>query len=204
MTMPSMVELGPELTLHLRPVLDLSDDTFLALCALNPDLRLELTAEGEIVIMPPTGGETGNRCIAIAATVYLWSRADGTGHAFGSSTGFRLPTGAIRSPDASWVRRDRLEAVPREARAKFLPLCPDFVIELRSPSDRLAYVQAKMDEYMANGARLGWLVDPVERTVHVYRPDSPPALLVAPERLSGEPELPGLSLELAEIWQPLV
>ena len=202
MTMTVAVEPDMTITLQLRPVVDLSDEVFLALCAQNPDLRLERTAEGEIVVMPPSGGTTGNRNAALTAALHVWSRANGTGSAFDSSTGFRLPNGAIRAPDASWVRAERLDALAPTERDKFLPLCPDFVVELRSATDRLARLHAKMTEYAAHGARLGWLIDPVERVVYVYRPGRAVVRLFEPRCISGDRELPGFTLDLTEIWSP--
>src|SRR5713226_7174963 len=131
------------LTLHLRPAVELTDDQFFHLCQINRDLRLERTAEGDIIIMPPTGGETGNRNAGITAQMHNWTKADGTGAAFDSSTGFKLPNGAERSPDASWVLRTRLVELTIEQKQKFLPLAPDFVIELKSPTDAFVHVQAK-------------------------------------------------------------
>ncbi len=190
---------SPPIVVRLRPVLELTDEQFFQLAGLNRELRLELTAEGELIVMPPTGGETGRRNIRIASRLDLWSEQDGTGIAFDSSTGYVLPNGAKRSPDASWVERARLAALTAEQRRKFLPLCPDFVVELRSPTDRLRDVQAKMEEYLDNGARLGWLLDPEERRVYVYRPGAPVERLDAPQTLSGDPVLPGFTLDLREI-----
>lgn len=137
----------PPLVLRLRPVIELTADQLLGLSSLNRNLRLELTAKGELVLMPPTGTETGGRNLELAAQLWVWAKRDGTGMAFDSSTGFTLPNGAVRSPDVSWVPRSRLEALTAEQREKFAPLCPDFVIELRSPGDSLRVVQEKMQEY---------------------------------------------------------
>ncbi len=138
----------------------------------------------------------------IVPPIQLWTRQDNTGAAFDSSGGFVLPNGAMRSPDASWVRGERLAALTAEQKRKFLPLCPDFVIELRSPSDSLATLQAKMREYMENGARLGWLLDPESRLVHVYRPGESPQVLEGPDKLSGDPVLSSFTLDLKTIWEP--
>jgi len=146
--------------------------------------------------------ETGNRNIKIAGRLDAWTERDGTGVAFDSSTGFVLPNGAMRSPDASWFKRERLVNLTAEQKQRFLPLCPDFVIELRSPSDPLATVEAKMREYVENGARLGWLIDPEERKVHVYKPGEAGEILSNPGELSGDPVLPGFVLELKPIWEP--
>lgn len=192
----------PPLVLKLHPVIDLTDDEFFELCQVNRDLRLEKTAEGEIIVMPPAGGETGSRNSAITAALYVWSRRDGVGIAFDSSTGFKLPNGATRSPDAAWVQRTRLAPLTAKEKERFLPLCPDFVIELRSRTDPLTTLQAKMVEYIANGAQLGWLIDPVERQVHIYQPGIAPIILDRPATIIGDPLLPGFVLELSLIWDP--
>ena len=189
-------------TLRLRPVIEMTDDEFFALCQLNRDLRLERTAEGDIIVMPPTGAETGNRNSEITRQVGNWTKQDGTGAAFDSSTGFKLPNGADRSPDAAWVRKSRLATLTREEKLKFLPLCPDFVIELLSPTDGLDVTRAKLDEYIENGALLGWLLDPETRRVYVYRPGGNVIVMEHPTEISAEPELPGFVLDLSEIWEP--
>jgi Uma2 family endonuclease len=195
------VEIHP-VVLKLTPALDLTDDQLFELCQLNRDWRIEYTAQGELIVMPPTGGETSNRNVEIAFQVQAWARQDQTGVAFDSSGGFKLPNGATRSPDAAWVRRTRLAGLTSEQKQKFLPLCPDFVIELRSPTDNLQAVQDKMQEYLDNGAQLGWLIDPLTRRVHVYLPQRPPELLEAPNTVSADPALPGFVLDLVPIWQP--
>jgi Uma2 family endonuclease len=178
----------------------LSADQFARLCALNPELRFESTSTGDLLIMPPTGGDTGHTNASLTTDFTLWARQDGSGLVFDSSTLFVLPNGARRSPDVSWIRRDRWEALRPEDRRGFAPLCPDFVLELRSPSDALHVLQDKMQEYIDNGARLGWLIDPTERMVYVYRPGESVERLEAPEKVSGEPVLPGLVLQLGSIW----
>jgi Uma2 family endonuclease len=188
------------LVLRLRPAVELSEDQFFALCQLNRNLRIERNDEGDVLIMPPAGGETGRGNAAITGQLWMWARRDGTGISFDSSTGFRLPNTAVRSPDAAWMLRARYEAIPAGQRRVFVPACPDFVLELRSPSDRLSDVRDKMEEYLANGARLGWLLDPVARRVFVYRPNSPVERLDNPERVSGDPILPGFVLDLREVW----
>ena len=150
--------------------------------------------------MPPAGGETSDRNSEINMQLRLWAKRDGTGVTFDSSGGFILPSRAMRSPDAAWVPRERFAALAVEQRTKFPPLCPDFVVELRSPTDGLPALRGKMHEYIANGTRLGWLIDPRERQVHVYRPESPVEVLHRPRRVSGDPLLPGFSLEMDEIW----
>lgn len=178
----------------------LTDEQFYQLCQDNEDLRLELTAEGELIIMPPTGGSTGSRNATITARITVWAEKDGTGLSFDSSTMFILPNGAKRSPDGSWVSRERWDALSQEERDKFVPLCPDFVLELRSPSDSLSFLQDKMDEYISNGAGLGFLLDAKAKRVYVYRPGQPVESLDNPRTLSGDPELPGLILALKDIW----
>ncbi|MDH3601235.1 MAG: Uma2 family endonuclease [Candidatus Tectomicrobia bacterium] len=178
----------------------LSDEQFIQLCRLNPEMRFEYTSSGDLLIMTSTGGWTGNRNIRIATRLQLWAETDGSGLAFDSSTLFLLPNGARRMPDASWLRLDRWNRLPREQQDGIPPLCPDFVLELRSPSDRLPDLQDKMAEYIANGARLGWLIDPIEQVVVVYRPDAAVERLEAPAELSGEPVLPGFVLALTAFW----
>jgi len=190
------------ITLRLKPAIKMTDDEFFALCQLNRDLRLERNAEGDIKVMPPTGGETGNRNAEITGQLVIWTKQDGTGAAFDSSTGFKLPNGADRSPDAAWVQKSRLAVLTQEEKEKFLPLCPDFVIELLSPSDELEEIQAKMNEYVENGSRLGWLLDPKSRRVYVYRPSASVVVIEGPEEVSGDPEHPGFVLNLREIWEP--
>lgn len=188
------------LVLHLRPVFELDEDRFFELAGLNRDLRMELTAEGDLIVMPPAGGESSQRNAEITMQLGSWAKHHGTGTTFDSSGGFVLPNGAVRSPDASWVERTRLATLTNEQRRKFLPLCPEFVVELRSPSDSLAILQAKMQEYLENGAKLGWLIDPENRRVYVYRPGEPVRELKNPENVSGNPVLPGFVLDLREIW----
>lgn len=173
----------------------LSDEQFYRLCQVNQELRLERTAEGKLIIMPPTGWETGNRNSKLTQRLGNWADKDGRGLVFDSSTGFILPNGAIRSPDAAWVKRDRLEA-PRPAPDRFLPLCPDFAVELRSTTDDLTAVQAKMQEYLENGMQLGWLLDPYDWQVEVYRVGQAVEVLKSPTELSGESVLPEFVLKL--------
>ena len=192
----------PPVVLQLQPALEMNEEQFFAFCQQNRDWRIERTAEGELEVMPPTGGETGNRNAILTAQLTTWALQDGTGVAFDSSTGFNLPNGATRSPDASWVRRERLAELTDHQKSRFLPLCPDFVVELRSPSDPLAMVEAKMREYVENGARLGWLIAPEEQKVHRYRPEAPVEVLDDPRELSGEQILPGFVLDLRRIREP--
>ncbi len=190
------------LILHTRPALNLSDEQFFEFCRQNRDMQIEQTAKGDWIIMAPTGGETGSRNNEVGRQLGNWARANGAGIAFDSSTGFVLPNGAKRSPDAAWVLRSRLAGLTPQQKQRFLPLCPDFVIELRSPSDSLAGTQEKMAEYRDNGARLGWLLDAAERRVHVYRPGVEIAVLDERASLSADPELPGLTLDLVLVWEP--
>lgn len=191
-----------EPTLIRLPSAIAKDESFFEeLCSLNRDLSLELSAEGDLVIVPPTFTRTGNRNFNLAVKVGVWIEQDGTGVGFDSSTGFTLPNGAIRSPDVAWITRERLESLAEEQRQKFIPLCPDFVIELRSTTDRLRPVQDKMREYIANGARLGWLIDASTRSVHIYRADGSIEILKDVEQVAGDPVLPGFTLDLLSIWQ---
>jgi Uma2 family endonuclease len=190
----------PPLIIHLEPVLHMTEDEFFEFCQINRNLRIERTAQGELIVMPPAGGETGRRNAEITIQLGLWARQDGAGTTFDSSTGFQLPNGAVRSPDAAWVKHARLNALSPEQREKFLPLCPDFVIELRSPTDRLSAVEEKMREYMDTGAQLGWLIDPAQRRVYIYRPQAPVQTMENPEAVSGDPILPGFALDLREVW----
>ncbi|HXM36663.1 MAG TPA: Uma2 family endonuclease [Pyrinomonadaceae bacterium] len=188
--------------LHLRPAVDLTDDQYFALCQINRELRLERTAEGDLIIMPPTGAETGNRNSEINRQFGNWAKQDGSGAAFGSSTGFKLPNGADRSPDEGWVLFTRLAELTAEQKLKFLPLAPDFAIELKSPTDALQDLLAKMEEYRDNGVRLGWLINPDTRQVYIYRPGRDVEVSENPLEISAEPELPGFVLDLREIWEP--
>jgi Uma2 family endonuclease len=190
---------GP-VVLRTRPALELTEEQFFALCQLNRDLRIERNAQGELLIMAPTGGVTSDRESEINMQLRLWAKRDGTGTAFSPSGGFRLPNGAVRSPDAAWMLRSRLAQIPAQQREQFIPACPDFVLELRSPSDRLRDVQAKLREYLANGARLGWLLDARARRVYVYRPHALVERLDNPDTVSGDPVLPGFALDLREVW----
>lgn len=197
----AMKQMSP-LTLHIRPALDWSDDQFFAFCRQNDEMRIEQTAQGELLIMQSTGFETGSRNSEISHQLGNWVRQDGTGVAVDSSTGFVLSNGAKRSPDAAWVLRSRLAVLTPEQKRKFLPLCPDFVIELRSPSDSLSPIREKMQEYIDNGARLGWLIDTSEQSVYVYRPETEVDVLAGESSVCATPELPGFTLDLAPIWNP--
>lgn len=178
-----------------------TQEQFAALAAANRDLRLERTAKGELIVNPPTGWETGERNCSISGELYLWWRNAGEpGKVFDSSTGFILPNGATRAPDASWVSQERWQALTPEQRGTFANICPDFVIELRSSSDTLKSLQDKMREYIDNGAKLGWLIDPQQRRVEIYRPGKDLDVLENPAELSGEAVLPGFVLNLRRVW----
>jgi Uma2 family endonuclease len=188
------------LRLRLGPLLDMTNDQLYELCQLNPELRIERTAQGELLITPSTGGETSKRNLDLIVAVGTWAKHEGSGIAFDSSGGFILPNSSLRSPDVAWVRRSRLETLTAEQKKKFIPLCPDFVAELRSPTDSLSALQAKMQEYLDNGARLGWLIDPEDRRVYIYRPNGAIECLENPAELPGDPVLPGFVLDLREFW----
>ena len=190
---------GSALLVRFPPALRLSDDRFYEFCRLNRELRIERTAAGELSIMAPTGGDSSDRNAEIAFQLRRWAKRDGTGRTFDSSGGFRLPNGAVRSPDASWIANARLARLTDDQRETFIPLCPDFVVELRSPSDSLSALHDKMGEYLENGTWLGWLIDPPGRQVFVYRPHSPPERLEAPAGVSADSVLPGFRLETDEI-----
>ena len=187
------------LTLNFQSI-ELTDEQFYQLCINNRDLRFERNANGDLLIMSPTGGETGNRNIEIAYQLQAWSRQNKSGLAFDSSTGFKLPNGANRSPDASWIPLNKWNSLTREQQQKFIPLCPDFVIELLSPSDKLADTQKKMREYIDNGTVLGWLINRQNKQVEIYRPGKNVAILDSSQSLSGENVLPGFILNLELIW----
>jgi Uma2 family endonuclease len=187
-------------TLQIPKSLKFTDDKFVEMIAANKDLRLELSSQGELSIMSPTGGETGDRNLELGGQVWFWNRQNGLGKAFDSSTGFKLPNGATRSPDVSWIKIETWNALTPEQRKRFLPLCPDFVMELVSESDDLADTQAKMREYIANGLRLGWLINPKNQQVEIYRPNQEIEVLQSPTSLSGEDVLLGFILDLQPIF----
>ena len=192
------VSLPPTLQLSI----DLTDEQFFQLCQDNQDYQFERTASGEIIIMPPTGGETSNRNSELTYQLQAWNRQTKLGKSFDSNGGFTLPNGAVRAPDASWLKLERWEALTPQQKQKFLPLCPDFVVELRSPTDSVKQTQLKMQEYIANGARLGWLIDAKTQRVEIYRPNQNVELLENPAFLSGEDILPGFVLDMAQILSP--
>lgn len=187
--------------IHFGPLLrKLDDREFFEFCQLNRDLRIERTSEGDVIVMPPTGSKTGLRSFSLTTQFGAWVEKDKTGRGFDSSTGFKLPNGATRSPDVSWIQNERWEALAEEDKKVFAPLCPDFVVELRSPSDQLDFLQSKMREYVENGAKLGWLIDPLERTVYIYREGTEVTRLADQQTLSGSPLLPGFTLDLKPLW----
>ncbi len=188
------------LIINFSPIIKLTDEQFEKLALVNRDLRLELTTKGELIIMPPTGGETGKKNLDIEGQLWLWNRQSNLGVAFNSSTGFRLPNGATRSPDASWIKLEKWNNLTPEQRKKFIPLCPDFVIELVSESDELKDIQDKMQEYLNNGLRLGWLINPKTKTVEVYRSHQAVELLQSPQTLLADHVLPGFVLDLSSVW----
>jgi Uma2 family endonuclease len=188
------------IALNLNSIIKLTSEQFYQLCQENPDLKLERSANGELIAMPPTGGETGKRNSKLNLHIGIWNEQTELGEVFDSSTGFTLPNKADRSPDASWVEKSRWQALTPEQREKFIPLCPDFVIELVSPSDSLKKTQEKMQEYIENGCRLGWLINRKKREVEIYRPGREVEILQSPQTLDGEDVLPGFVLNLAKIW----
>jgi Uma2 family endonuclease len=181
----------------------LSLEEFVDFCEKNPDLRIERQANGEIVIMPPAGMETGFRNTDLLAQLLMWSKKDGRGVPFDSNTEFILPSGAAFAPDASWILKTRLASLSKEEKKKFGRLCPDFIVELKSPSDRLRTLKSKMEQWIADGAHLAWLLVPEKRTVYVYRPEQPAEELCGIEFVDGEGPVAGFRLELTDIWQDL-
>jgi Uma2 family endonuclease len=188
------------LVLRLPDSLRMTEVQLLAFCQANETLRIEQNAAGDLEIMPPAGGETSNRNFDLVVDFGIWVRQDGTGEGFDATGGFRLPNGARRSPDLAWVRKERLDALTRRQTKRFIPLYPDFVLELRSPSDRLPPLQRKMQEYIDNGVRLAWLLDPQNRRVYVYRPDAAMEQLDDPTTISGEPVLAGFVLDVRALF----
>ena len=196
------IEQAP-LVIHPVPSHQMDDDQFFEFCQLNRDLRIERNAEGDIILTAPAGGSSGSANAKLTIQFGIWAQNNGTGTIFDSSTGFVLPNKAVRAPDVAWVLNKRLEALTQEQWEKFLPLCPDFVLELRSPSDPLRLQCDKMTEYMASGARLGWLLDPVKKQAHIYHPRRPVEILDNPPQLSGENIMPGFTLDLHDLWSAM-
>ncbi|MBV6621531.1 MAG: Uma2 family endonuclease [Rivularia sp. (in: Bacteria)] len=193
--------LSSPLILQMPSSMKMTDEQFYEFCQENRDLRIERNQYGEISIMPPTGSETGNRNFNIAGQLWVWSEKDGSGICFDSSTGFKLSTGAERSPDVSWISLERWNHLSQEQQKGFAPICPDFVIELRSASDNLKPLQEKMEEYMQEpGIQLGWLIDRKNKRVYVYRPQISVECLENPNTVSGEDVLPGFVLNMSKVW----
>ncbi len=188
------------LTLNLNPIIKLTDEQFFQLCQENENIRLERTAKGELIIMSPAGGETSNSNAGLTAQIWIWNQQNKLGKVFDSSGGFKLPNGANKAPDSSWVKLESWNAITPEQQNKFPPICPDFVVELMSPSDSLKETQDKMKEYRDNGARLGWLINRKSRQVEIYRPNQEVEVLQSPTTVSGEDVLPGFVLSLESIW----
>ncbi|MEH2399916.1 Uma2 family endonuclease [Nostoc sp.] len=189
------------LVLQIPSSMQMTDEQFFEFCQVNRDLRIERNKFGELLIMPPTGSETGNRQGNILGQLWVWSEQDDTGITFSSSTGFKLSTGAERSPDASWIQLERWNSLSPKQQERFAPICPDFVVELKSPSDNLQTLKEKMEEYMNEpGIQLGWLIDRKQCKVYIYRPGLPEECLDNPASVSGESVLPGFILNMSKIW----
>jgi Uma2 family endonuclease len=197
----------PELNAPATLILDredrLTDDEYFAFCAANPDLNFERTAQGEIVIVPPPGGESDYRNLSVTLAFAQWARMDGRGKAFGPTVHFLLPDGSARSPDAAWVSNKRLALLSKRQRREFLRVVPEFIVEVLSPSDRLKAAQKKMRLWAANGVELGWLIDGDARRVYVYRGASEPRIVADAESIAGEGPVDGFVLHLGEIWEGL-
>jgi Uma2 family endonuclease len=187
-------------TVNFNPIIELTDDQFYQLCRANPDVKFERNAKRELIIMSPTGGETGNHNFEIAADFAIWNRQNRLGVCFDSSTCFSLPQGGDRSPDVSWIKQERWDALTPEEKEKFPPIAPDFVLELMSPTDSLKKTQEKMQEYRDSGVKLGWLINRKTRRVEIYRLGQPVEILESPTQLSGEDILPGFVLNLQNVW----
>jgi Uma2 family endonuclease len=196
-----MIMLSSPLVLQIPLSMQMTDEQFFDFCQANGELRIERNQFGEVSIMPPTGSESGNREVNILGQLWAWSEQDGTGITFSSSAGFKLSTGANRSPDASWIKLERWNALSSEQQQRFAPICPDFVIELRSPSDNLQLLKEKMEEYMREpGVQLGWLIDRKHRQVYIYRPGKSEECLENPAIVSGDAVLPGFVLNMSKVW----
>ncbi|MFN5955785.1 MAG: Uma2 family endonuclease [Dolichospermum sp.] len=188
------------MVLQMLPNMIMTDDQFFDFCQLNRHFRIERNQIGDLFIMSPTDSETGQRNFNLIGELGIWTKQDGTGVGFGSSGGFTLPNGAVRSPDAAWIKRTKWEIIPAEKRKKFAPICPEFVVELRSENDSLSTLKEKMQEYIDNGTQLAWLIDRKQRKVFIYRPNCGVTELDNPQTLTGEDILPGFVLDLSEIW----
>lgn len=188
------------ITINLKNIVKLNDDQFYQLCQDNPEVKFERNGNGELIVMPPTGGETGKRNAKLTARFVVWNEQTQLGEVFDSSTCFKLPNGSSRSPDVSWIKLTRWNALTPEQREKFPPIAPDFVLELMSPSDSLSDTITKMQEYMDAGVKLGWLMERMTRRVEIYRQGQPKEVLESPTSLSGEEVLPGFVLDLQIVW----
>jgi Uma2 family endonuclease len=191
---------GVPLPLRFKPETPMTDAALMRFCAANDVLRVERDANGEILVMTPAGSKTGRRNAYLTQMLGTWADRDGRGYAFDSNTGFSLPDGSMRSPDAAWVLAERWEALSEPDKDGFSPLCPEFVMELRSQSDRLVDLQAKMEQWIANGAQLAWLIDPIEQAVAAYRPGEPPEVHYRPSSVYGDGVVAGFELVLDRIW----
>ena len=200
MTVTNTDDTANSIVLQMSPVVLMGEDSFFDFCQLNSHLRIERSSTGELIIMSPTGSETGNRNFKLIQQLANWTDRDGTGIGFDSSAGFILPNGATRSPDASWVKLAKWNALSDAQKAKFAPICPDFVVEIRSSSDNLTPLQDKMLEYIDNGASLGWLIDRTSRQVYIYSPNQDVQCLDNPLTVSGDSLLVGFDLDLTKIW----
>jgi Uma2 family endonuclease len=201
--MPTLItpEFKDELAINIDALLkNFTEEDFFEMCRQNPDLRVEMSKEGDIIFMPPTGGETSKHNFSLIVRLGIWAEKDGTGVGFESNALFVLPNGAKRSPDISWVKSDRWNELPEGERKSFPHICPDFVVELRSPSDSVKELKEKMEEYIENGAQLGWLIDPIQKKVYVYRPNAEVKELDNPASISGDPLLKGFVLDLKDYF----
>jgi Uma2 family endonuclease len=188
------------ITVNLNPIIQLNENQFYQLCRENPEVKFERNADGKLLIISPTGGITGNKNAEISADFGMWNRRTKLGVCFDSSTCFKLPNGANRSPDVAWIKNDRWNSLTPEEQEKFPPIAPDFVLELMSPSDSLQETQAKMQEYINNGVKLGWLINRKMRQVEIYRLGKAVEILDFPQQLSGEDILTGFILDMQIIW----
>lgn len=188
------------ITVNFQSIIDISEEQFYQLCMQNPNTKFERNSDGEIIVMPPTGGETGKRNAKLITRFTIWNEKTGLGEVFDSSTGYTLPNKANRSPDVSWIKKERWNSLTSKQKQKFIPLAPDFALELMSPSDYLVNTQDKMREYRENGVKLGWLINAEEKQVEIYRLGQDVELLDAPQSLSGEDILPGFVLDLTNIF----
>ena len=190
---------GP-IIIQLSPTVEMTNEQFFDFCHLNRDYRFEKTAQGQLIIMSPTGSETGNRNFNLTVQLGIWAEKDKTGIGYDSSTGFHLPNGANLSPDAAWMRLEKWQKIDEIERKKFATVCPDFVVEIRSPSDNLERLQNKLQEYLENGAQLGWLIDRKQRKVYIYRSNQPVECLDNPNVVQGEGLVSSFQLNMSKIW----